>query len=512
MKTSQIANYEEFKELFVREDGKRKNGILLSFLMEKKVRKFFEDNNLWCVFSSIRTMGALRQTCDMLISKTSVGKYPLPILGRYYLHPNFSKSDSDGFCLEGREEYHKYRYIKHEEGREPRPCRQKIGGLYKSIIDMSVFGSLLPENVKLWLCEELTHEWVAICESSMTRYEVIVDDDFEEIYDSHNMRGDFHSCMTNRGNHSFYRDAVKAKAARLIDHEDEDKMVARCVIFTEVQDVNTGEVLRLGERQYSSDCNDELKKILVHKLIDGDYIDGYKKIGAGCGESMAFVSKDGTDWSNRKFFIKCNLDYGDTLSYQDSFKYYKLDEGKCYNSTSLLSERYYYLDTTDGEFEYNRNYDEFHDEYVTCDVVNVWYNDRWYTCAEDNLDDFDEVDGAWVYYEDIYTCPYCGARFFRNGEYSDFTNEEYCCEDCLNGAEDEWKEENGWTYVEYDEVWVEDTSDVVTLKNCSLFGCAVYTETILLSSVERMMKRGSVIEIDEKTFITIGTLHHLMES
>ena len=38
MNSKNFKNYEEFKELFVREDGKRKNGILLSFLKEKGVR------------------------------------------------------------------------------------------------------------------------------------------------------------------------------------------------------------------------------------------------------------------------------------------------------------------------------------------------------------------------------------------------------------------------------------------------------------------------------------------
>ena len=68
--------------------------------------------------------------------------------------------------------------------------------------------------------------------------------------------------------------------------------------------------------------NNTLKRALIDALIKGGHIDGYKKVGAGCGDSRAFVDLEENSLSDRKFRIECDLDYDDTLSYQDSFKWY----------------------------------------------------------------------------------------------------------------------------------------------------------------------------------------------
>lgn len=125
--------------------------------------------------------------------------------------------------------------------------------------------------------------------------------------------------MVDKGFHTFYENAVNASAAYL-ENEDE-KIIARCIIYNEVHDQHD-KVWRLAERQYSTDCNDILKRALVDALIRDGHIDGYKKIGAGCGDSQAFVDNEGNSLSHLKLSISCDLDYGDTLSYQDSFKSY----------------------------------------------------------------------------------------------------------------------------------------------------------------------------------------------
>ena len=48
---------------------------------------------------------------------------------------------------------------------------------------------------------------------------------------------------------SFYADAVDATAAWLTDSDG--YMVARCVIFNDVMDCDTGDTFRLAERQYA---------------------------------------------------------------------------------------------------------------------------------------------------------------------------------------------------------------------------------------------------------------------
>lgn len=62
-----------------------------------------------------------------------------------------------------------------------------------------------------------------------------------------------------------------------------------------------------------------MKRLLIDKLIQGDYIDGYKIVGASCHEANAFVDIHGNSLSDKKFEIDCDLELEDTLSYQDSF-------------------------------------------------------------------------------------------------------------------------------------------------------------------------------------------------
>ena len=42
------------------------------------------------------------------------------------------------------------------------------------------------------------------------------------------------------------------------------------------------------ERQYATDESNTLKRALIDALIKGGHIDGYKKVGAGCGECKGF--------------------------------------------------------------------------------------------------------------------------------------------------------------------------------------------------------------------------------
>lgn len=82
------------------------------------------------------------------------------------------------------------------------------------------------------------------------------------------------------------------------------------------------------ERQYASNKDDTLKRLLIDKLIHGEYIDGYKVIGASCRDADAFVDISGNSLKNKKFEIDCQLDIHDTLSYQDSFKWYNHSKKK----------------------------------------------------------------------------------------------------------------------------------------------------------------------------------------
>ncbi len=229
-------------------------------------------------------------------------------------------------------------------------------------------------------------DWQVYVQGSLPKYTLHVDDNFEKIYSREACEGDFHSCMTGRGLSSFYSDAVKAKAAYLTNKND--KVIARAVIYTAAKDED-GKVWRLCERQYSSDSNEILKRALVDSLIQDNQIDGYKFVGADCGNSRGFVDNEGNSLNCKRFTISCDLDWGDYLSYQDSFKWYNMDDNVAYNYSDC--DYQYRLDTTNGEIEDEESaYDEYHDRDVA-DTVTVYYHGSEMSCDSEDLDDFEEI-------------------------------------------------------------------------------------------------------------------------
>ena len=233
----------------------------------------------------------------------------------------------------------------------------KAGKFFTSIIKETEIGQILSEQVVNWLSEEFTQDWQTYTFGQTPNVELHVDDDFKLIYDVDACRY-FNgcSCMVGRDRHSFYEEAVDAKAAYLLDIDG--YVLARAIIFTDVKDED-GNKWRLLERQYSKESNEVLKRLLVDMLIKGNYIDGYKQIGAGCSESRAFVANDGTSLADKKFSIRCELDTYATLSYQDSFKFYDYDKSIAYNYADVRYD--YNLDTTDLNLEGDDDDQAYHE-------------------------------------------------------------------------------------------------------------------------------------------------------
>ena len=452
-------NYEEFKELFVREDGCRKNAVLLKFLMSKDVRKYCIETRQYYALK-FRTMSELK---DFVIERMRYGGYKsdhgysIRFLGWNYYNSEFYSDGSYGLCED--RDYRSYRYRRADNRRV---FKMKAGRMFSKLLDNSIIGDIIPNEVKLWMCEEMQNDWEQYAKEQIPPIDdckLVVNDDFERIYNGRYLLGDFGSCMTDLGHHPFYEESVKAKAAYL---EREDGMIlARCVVFTEVKDDNTGEVFRLAERQYSSDGKEAYKHDLIRMLKAGGHIDGYKKIGAGCGEADAFVDLNGNSMSGRPFSIECTASDDDIISYQDSFKWYDMDNSRAYNYDDCNYD--YDLATTDERLDPG-NYDEYHEEYTRSDTVDVYYG-RWMSCDEERLDDFRYIEGeGYIHYDYCTCCEQC-EEYFREGcgYYSSVTGEDYCCEECREEAEREYKETH-WTYSEYDDEYFEDESDVVTLK------------------------------------------------
>lgn len=353
-------SYEDFKETFgIQEHGNgeksRRNKILLALL---KSRQFFKAISVLphpadgkeCVpdyiaiwlkerVRNLTSMAALREFCIRMMRYFSDPYGDRRVRNgirvsddgmSYYFWTNLYQVDNDGICFDG--DFSSIRYINLDNHK---PYKMKAGKFLRRLIEENDFGKILPEQVKVWLCEDFAERWRSYCAQKADEYQLHIseeEEDFIRIYDDRNYVGDFCSCMSHeRGRQSyFYTNSVKAKAAWL-KKRDDDGIVARCVIFTDVYDED-GKKWRLAERQYSSNGDNTLKRMLVEKLIAAGEIDGYKQIGVDCHCARAYVANDGSSLEDSKFWIDCELYDGEsTLSYQDSFKYYNEHTQKAFN-------------------------------------------------------------------------------------------------------------------------------------------------------------------------------------
>lgn len=153
----------------------------------------------------------------------------------------------------------------------------KAGKFITAIIKETELGQILSSQVANWLAEEFSADWQTYTFGQTPDVVLHVDDNFEKIYSSHWCR-DFNgcSCMVGRDHHSFYEDAVEAKAAYITDKEG--YVLARAIIYTDAND-QYGKKWRLLERQYSKESNEVLKRTLIDLLIKTGEIDAYKKSG-----------------------------------------------------------------------------------------------------------------------------------------------------------------------------------------------------------------------------------------
>lgn len=508
-------NYEEFKELFgVVEHGNgvksRKNKILLSLIKSRKVLKYqIEDEGSWY---SIKSMTELKNSAMIVLRNSLQGGCFLYLNGMKYRNNFYYTDDFKGICRDG--DVNCIRYINAETGK---PYKMKAGKLFTKLMNSCPLGDLLPEQVKIWLAEEFAADWRAYASQFTGEYTLCVDDTeeaFERIYSSRYLKGCFNSCMVNKGLHYFYTNSVKAKAAWLED--EEGQIVARCVIFTEVNDEETGGCLRLAERQYSTEGDLDLQRQLILRLIDADEIDGYKRIGAGCGDAHAFVKNDGTPFESTDFSICCWLEHGEDLSYQDSFKYYDMSDNVAYNDEYKHWD--YRLDTTNGELEEDHSdevYSEYHDEWIHEDRAtyvesrsDYFYNDEVFYCENTGSDEFREdcvvlANGDFAYYgrdcegyHGVGYCPICETYFLSDyGYYSELTEEDYCCESCMEEAEQEYKERY-WEYSDYDEEYFEEVVKVFYWEDNTFKRITISDE-----SLTDLIEDGKAIEFEGEYYI-----------
>ena len=495
-------NYEEFQKLFgVREFNGRKarnNKILLALLKDKRL--FHEsvmsgDLSLFGITNMVDLKSKLIQGIYESGARSYRLAYPINLLGNTYYSDMYSLDEASGICEDGTP--NAVRYVNKESGRV---FKMKCGKFMKHLIECTNFGKTLPREIVTYLCEEFSRDWQAYTIGKLPKNKLYVNDNFPDIYDSGRLKGydknadNFVSCMVDKDLWSFYKDSVKAKAAYLEDGEG--MIIARCIIFTEVYD-EEGNKYRYAERQYSAGCDDVYKQALIDALIQAGEIDCYKKIGAACSESTAIVGINGDSLSDKRFHIKCHLDWEDSLSYQDTFKWYSMYNEEAYN----FEKGDYQLDVTDGSLENAERgdrdeYDSYHDDYAY-EVCTVYFHGNEETCDSECMDDFIEFQDTNYHEDDIVTCPICGRRMLNPDYYeedddfyhSELTEGDYCCEGCRDKAEMKYREEN-MHYSAYDEEWYHNADEVTGYMKYNCITGEYEASTISVLSLKEGMENG----------------------
>ena len=460
-----IYNYEDFKNTFGLEahgNGvkSRKNKILLQHLKNPALIRYCREHNDMSLLH-IRSMAELKQMVLSYIRETGKADPGLPnkviLIGSTYYSSQYRTDHTEGLC----EDFDK-KSVRYVNTKAEHIYKMKAGKFFTAIIKETELGRILSPQVVNWLSEEFTQDWQTYTFGQTPEVELHVDDNFELIYNEYACKG-FNgcSCMVGRNRHSFYEDAVEAKAAYLLDSEG--YVLCRAIIFTDVKDQD-GNTWRLLERQYSRESSEVLKRLLVDLCIKGCYIDGYKQIGAGCSESRAFVANDGTSLADMKFSITCKLETYETLSYMDSFKFYNSNNNTAYNHA--YSSYNYCLDTTDLNLEGDDDeedtlaYDEYHD--YDCDEVRTcYYHGQEIDVDVDNLEDFVWIEKESEYYhkDDVTQCDQCGEWLVKaDAIYNSDAEAYFCDEDC----EAEYIK-NNYFYSEYDDDYFHNEEDLTNI-------------------------------------------------
>ncbi len=238
----------------------------------------------------------------------------------------------------------KVRYILHYDERQiascpdhqdhPKVLKVLAGKWLRKLFD-EIYPDV-PEQVMVWTCEMFAQKWRAV--NTYKQYELHFDKAFWKIYNPEWHEGNFGSCMAKNeweGNWTFYINSVKAHAA-YITKRGSRRMVARCVVFDDVRNEQTGEHYRYAERQYSTDKREDLKMALVELLKAHGYIDINKVVGANYNDCTKIIdSFSGASLSAVTLSVECHLCNGDNISFQDSFGYYSPRNGRAYNKCQI---------------------------------------------------------------------------------------------------------------------------------------------------------------------------------
>ena len=437
-------NYEEFKRRFPIRNGTRQNKVWLACVLSKSFRRRYFKDYSWDEWKMDDVdiddfLHIMRKDAYNAFE----AKKGLAVGDNEFRFAEYD-FDNDGICDDEDGEGLFVRYL-----RAGRPYKMRAGKLCRKLIDSLPLRNVWPEQLKVAVCERFAALWKAYAaEFAPDRFDLVLDDDFEAIYDSSRYAGDIHSCMNDKGRHGFYRNCVSALAASL--RNKEGKILARCIVYTEVHDYD-GNTYRLAERQYAVEGKLAYSRMLVNRLIQARAIDGYKKHDASYNEPFSFIDTDGEPFGNEAkcFYIPCHMGISDLVSYQDSFKDYRPQEQCAYASEEGN------LDTTEDLPQslkwcnhLNRYVDLRHESFVHAVTRDDYYPKR--ECVFLSF-------GYWEHRDDTMPCPHCGKLISKDSQayLSELTDKAYCCGDCKREDEEPIHIALGHRYDDVEMKWEE---------------------------------------------------------
>ena len=145
------------------------------------------------------------------------------------------------------------------------------------------------------------------------------------------------------------------------------------------------------------------------------------------------------------------------------------------------------------------------------ETVLVYVHGRAYDCDSDNLGDFVWVNDLEEYHhmDDVVYCDYCDYNVLKeDAYYSEITEEDYCCESCLEKAEQKYREEH-WYWSDYDGEYYEDEEDITYYRRWNREKEEYEEKTISVESLRHLLYNDEFHEFDNVYFDRINPATNL---
>lgn len=459
----------EYENVFPLTDGRRRNKFAFLLLKDAKFRKKWRSlHKEWRLLQrngyEIGDPLTMRELCanssDLLKLMEMIKKEfaYVRILNELTLGREFVCCDGTYLMYLGEpDNRYKRDFSPSKEGekyiaytRDGHRLRQTAAALYAESISLCVGDGVIPNSVANRAAELFADEWKAFVCKQQGEYKLVINDDFDALYDSELCKGDFHSCMTDTGYEVAYMDFDGAQACYL-----EDKagyIVARAILWSKVRSrLTPNKTYIYLDRQYSSDGRRDLREVLIDKvktyLDEKGQLDGFLYKPSDCSCTDALNIWDRSDCRIKEDFasslyVRSELVADSTVCYMDTFKYLDLNSGVV--STSEQSPNDVCLETTDGQIELNQEWSEFEDCYIPSDCAewSEWYysyifkdrsvwSDSLSSYVYEDDDEIVVVNGDYysIHNEDIVYCDYIGEYKLREDCVFTEDTEEYILEE-----------------------------------------------------------------------------------